>query len=136
VVEAPSRERSTGSRPWWQQREGRNRALLITFAALALLGILYPAFTNHLFAGDQRVVRVTLVQNAGQPAREALKQACGDLPGVRVVADRGNPDPRIQGRFPVRFDVSDITPAQYSALTGCINEQPKVLGFITENDGN
>ena len=138
-VAAPSGEQRTGTRPtrhWWQQREGRNRALLVTFAAIALLGILYPAFTNYLFAGDQRVVRVTMVQNAGQSAREALKQACGDLPGVRVVPDRGNPDPRIQGRFPVRFDVADTTPQQYSALSGCINRQPKVLGFITENDGN
>jgi hypothetical protein len=138
-VAAASGERTTRtppSRPWWQQRQGRNRALLVAFAAIALLGILYPAFTNHLFAGDQRVVRVTMVQDAGQPAREALKQACGRLPGVRVVADKGNPDPQIQGRFPVRFDVADITPQQYAALSGCINEQPKVLGFITENDGN
>jgi hypothetical protein len=36
----------------------------------------------------------------------------------------------------VRFDVSDITQPQYAALAGCINEQDKVLGFITENDGN
>ena len=138
-MDAPAGERKTGSTPggpWWQQREGRNRVLLVAFATIALLGILYPAFTNYLFAGDQRVVRVTLVQNAGQPAREALKEACGDLPGVRVVPDRGNPDPRIQGRFPVRFDVADITQEQYARLSGCINEQPDVLGFITENDGN
>ena len=101
-----------------------------------LLGILFVAFTNYLFAGDQRVVRVTMVQDAGQPAREALKQACGDLPGVTPVPDRGDPDPRIQGRFPVRFDVSDSTNEQYAALAGCINEQDEVLGFITENDGN
>jgi len=121
---------------WWRDRRRRDRALLVAFGLLALTGILFVAFTNYLFAGDQRVVRVTMVQDAGQPAREALKRACGDLPGVRPVADRGDPDPRVQGRFPVRFDVADSTPPQYAALAGCINEQDDVLGFITENDGN
>ena len=121
---------------WWRRKQSRDRALLIAFATLGLLGILFVAFTNYLFAGDQRVVRVTMVQDAGQPAREALKRACGDLPGVTPVPDKGDPDPRIQGRFPVRFDVSDSTPAEYAALAGCIEEQDKVLGIITENDGN
>src|SRR5688500_9403729 len=84
---------------WWRDKRQGDGALLIAFAALALTGILFVAFTNYLFAGDQRVVRVTMEQNAGQPAREALKQACGDLPGVTPVPDRGDPDPRIQGRF-------------------------------------
>ena len=122
--------------PWWRDAQARNKALLIAFAAIALTGMLFTAFTNYLFAGDQRVLRVTMVQDAGQPAREALKRACGDLPGISVVPDKGNPDPRIQGRFPVRFDVADTTPAEYSALTGCIDRQDKVLGYITENDGN
>ena len=121
---------------WWRSKQSRDRALLIAFGTLALLGILFVAFTNYLFAGDQRVVRVTMVQDAGQPAREALKRACGDLPGVTPVPDKGNPDPRIQGRFPVRFDVSDSTPAEYAALAGCIDQQDQVLGIITENDGN
>jgi hypothetical protein len=121
---------------WWRDARQRNRVLLITFAVLALGGILFPAFSNYLFAGDRRVVRVTMEQDAGQAAREGLKQACGGLPGVSVVPDRGNPDPRIQGRFPVRFDVADITPAQYAALSSCIERQPRVLGTITENDGN
>ena len=121
---------------FWRDRKQRDRALLIAFAVLALSGILFVAFTNYLFAGDQRVVRVTMVQDAGQPARLALKQACGDLPGVTPVPDKGDPDPRIQGRFPVRFDVADTTNAQYAALAACINRQDRVLGFITENDGN
>jgi len=122
--------------PWWREQARRNRALLIAAGTLGLLGILFPAFTNYLFAGDQRVVRVTMEQGAGQEARIALKDACGTLPGVTVVPDRGNPDPRIQGRFPVRFDVSDTTPAQYAALSGCINDQRGTLGIFTENDGN
>lgn len=108
------------------------------FAALALAGILFPAFTNYLFAGDQRVLVVTMEQGAGQPAREALKRACGDLPGVSVVPDRGDPDPRIQGRFPVRFDIADSTQRQEAALQGCVNnhEDLGVVGFLVENDGN
>ena len=121
---------------WWRDKRSRDRALLIAFATLGLLGILFVAFTNYLFAGDQRVVRVTMVQDAGQPAREALKRACGELPGVTPVADKGDPDPRVQGRFPVRFDVADTTPAQYAALAACIDDQPGVLGIITENDGD
>ena len=66
-----------------------------------------------------------MVQDAGQPARLALKQACGDLPGVRAVPDRGDPDPRIQGRFPVRFDVSDSSNEQYAALAACINDRTR-----------
>ena len=122
--------------PWWRDATKRTRVAVWAFAVLALGGILFPAFTNYLFAGDRRVLVVTMAQNAGQPAREALREACGSLPGVRNVADQGNPDPRIQGRFPVRFDIADITPAQYGALTGCIDRQPNVRGYLTERDGN
>lgn len=122
--------------PWWRDAQQRNRVVLITFATLALGGILFPAFTNYLFAGDKRVVVVTMAQDADQSDRESLKAACGSLPGVRVVADRGNPDPKIQGKFAVRFDVADITAPRYAALTSCISKQPGVRGLLTENDGN
>lgn len=108
---------------------------LASFAVLAVGGILFPAFTKYLFAGDQRVLVVTMEQNVGQPAREALRASCGGLPGVRVVPDRGNPDPRVQGRFPVRFDIADITADQYAALSSCINRTPGVRGFLNERDG-
>lgn len=132
------RHETAARHPWWRDGRSRNRALLIGFASLALLGILYPAFTNYLFAGDQRVMVVTMQQNSGQQAREALKQACGDLPGISVVADRGNPDPRIQGRFPVRFDIADTTAAQEAALVRCLNQNAGlgVLGYLPEKDGN
>ena len=123
-------------RPWWRDASQRNRVAVIVFAMLALAGILFPAFTNYLFAGDQRVLVVTMAPDAGQPEREALKQACGALPGVSVVADRGNPDPRIQGRFPVRFSIADTTDAQYAALTACVNRQPGVRGLLAERDGD
>lgn len=128
-------EHSGERAPWWRDARQRNRVLLVTFAMLALGGILFTAFTNYLFAGDQRVVRVTMVQDSGQAVREGLKRACGNLPGVKVVPDKGNPDPRIQGRFPVRFAISDITQGQLGALYGCIDRQPGILGTITENDG-
>ena len=121
-------------RPWWRDRVARTRVAVWAFAVLALGGILFPAFTNYLFAGDRRVLVVTMVQDAGQPAREALRASCGGLPGVRNVPDRGDPDPRIQGRFPVRFDIADITPTQYGALTGCIDRSPAVRGYLTERD--
>lgn len=112
---------------------------LVTFAVLALGGILFPAFSNYLFAGDQRVLVVTLEQDAGQTKREGLKAACGTLAGISVVADRGNPDPRIQGRFPVRFSIAGTTTQQEAALLLCLNqnrERFSVVGYLPENDGN
>lgn len=125
--------------PWWRDASKRNRAVLITFATLAFGGILFPAFSNYLFAGDRRVMVVTLEENAGQDKREGLKQTCGDLPGISVVADRGNPDPRIQGRFPVRFNIADTTTQQEAALLRCLNDNRvrfAVRGYLPENDGN
>ena len=132
VVESPAQ-------PWWRNAQRRNRAALVAFAALALGGILFPAFSNYLFAGDQRVLVVTLEADAGQDKREGLKRACGDLPGISVVPDRGNPDPRIQGRFPVRFDIADTTTQQEAALLRCLNDNRvrfAVRGYLPENDGN
>ena len=132
-------ETEAAQQPWWRNARRRNRAALVTFAVLALGGILFPAFSNYLFAGDQRVLVVTLEQDAGQDRREGLKIACGTLPGVSVVPDQGNPDPRIQGRFPVRFDIGDITTQQQAALLLCLNQNRErfaVLGYLPENDGN
>jgi len=132
-------EMEAAQQPWWRDARQRNRAALVTFAVLALGGILFPAFSNYLFAGDRRVLVVTLEQDAGQDRREGLKAACGTLPGVSVVPDRGNPDPRIQGRFPVRFDIADITTQQQAALLQCLNQNRErfaVLGYLPENDGN
>lgn len=123
---------TTAGLPWWRDRARRNRVALVAFACLALLGILYPAFTNYLFGGDRRVLVVTLDQGAGQDARDRLKQACGDLPGIGVVPDRGNPDPAVQGRFPVRFQISDTSASQQADLEQCINDQPGVRGFLTQ----
>ena len=121
-----------GAGSWWRDARKRDRTVIIVFACLALAGILFPAFSNYLFAGDKRVYVVTMAQDADQGDREALKRACGTLPGVRVVADKGDPDPRLQGRFAVRFDIKGATFQQEVALTSCINQQPGVRGFLQQ----
>lgn len=126
---------SPAAGPWWRDARRRNRVAVVVFAALALLGILYPAVTNYLLGGDRRVVVVTLEQGADQADRQEVKRACGSLPGVTVVADRGNPDPRVQGRFPVRFSIAGATTRQQAALEACVNELDVVLGFRTQARG-
>jgi hypothetical protein len=118
--------------PWWRDRDRRNRVALVVFAALALLGMLYPAVAGQLLGGDQRVLVVTMTQEAGQTERAALKAACGALPRVTVVEDRGNPDPRVQGRFPVRFAIAGASVADEARLTACVNGQRGVRGFLVE----
>jgi hypothetical protein len=120
------------TRPWWRDRRARNRVAVVAFAALALSGILFVAFTNYLFGGDRRVLVVTMDQDATEQDRESLKAACGDLPSVEVVADRGDPDPRLQGRFAVRFAIAGATTQEEAALQACVNGQPGVRGFLVQ----
>ena len=126
------------ARSGWRDASRRNRLVIIVFAVIVVGGMLYTGFTNYLFAGDQRVLVVTLANNAGQAKRDGLKAACGGLPGVSVVADRGNPDPAIQGRFPVRFDIADITSLRYSDLIRCLDQNSSrfsIVGYLPEKDG-
>jgi len=131
----PSGPTAGGAGPWWRDAGRRNRVAVVVFAALALLGILYPAVTNYLLGGDQRVVVVTLDQGSDQGDRDALKQACGTLPGVTVVEDRGDPDPRVQARFPVRFGISGTTTRQEADLETCVQQFDFVRGFRTQARG-
>ena len=126
----------TTAQPWWRDARQRNRVAVITFLSLALIGMLIAGFGNHLLAGDRRVLVVTMKGDTQQEQREALKRACGDLPGVSVVPDRG--DPSVQQNFPVRFDIAGTTLRQEAALQACLNEHADlgVEGFQTENDGN
>ena len=114
----------------------RTQSVLVAgFAALALTAMLITGVFDFLLAGDPRVLVVTMKQNVGEPARDQLKIDCGGLPGVTVVADQGNGDPRVQGRFPVRFKIGDTTPRQEAALEECINRHPgTVRGLLTEGD--
>lgn len=112
----------------------RTRVLIVLGAGLVVLSMLVTGI-NILLSPPKRVLVVTMQQDAGQADRIALKQACGGLPGVRVVADKGNPDPEVQGRFPVRFDIGTATFDQERALTACINANgQKVRGFLNEGD--
>lgn len=112
-----------------------NTVLISLFAALALAAILITGVFNYLLAGDPRVLVVTMRQGVGEAARAELKRDCGSLPGISVVADRGNPDPDIQGRFPVRFNIGGTTPQQEAALETCINDHgDTVRGLLSEGD--
>lgn len=117
---------STGTVP-----RSRNRALLIGFGVLALIGVLLPATFNYLLAGDRRQLVVTMRQGVSDADRETLKQACGSLPGITVVPDRGERE--AQYRFPVRFRISDTTQTEEAALNACINGYPQLVrGVLTE----
>ena len=112
----------------------RAKVLIGTGGAIVLFGMLVAGF-NILFGPPKLVEVVTMVQDATQEDRQALKDACGGLAGVRVVKDQGNPDPRVQGRFPVRFDIGRATTDQRIALERCINAHgTKVRGFLAEGD--
>jgi hypothetical protein len=133
VQDAASDPSVTGAlAPWWRDRRRRNRVALVAFATMAGLSMLYAAVVTQLLPGDQRVLVVTMAQDAGQEEREALKAACGSLPSVTVVADRGNPDPRVQGRFAVRFGISGASVSEEAALTECVDAQPGVRGFLVQ----
>jgi hypothetical protein len=112
-----------------------NTVLITLFAVLMIGSMVVTGVFNHLLAGDPRVLVVTMKQEAGEAARDQLKRDCGSLPGVRLVADKGNPDPRVQGRFPVRFQLEDATPRQEAALETCVTQHGStVRGLLIEGD--
>jgi hypothetical protein len=112
----------------------RTKVLIGIGAALVVISMLVTA-VHILVSPAKRVLVVTMKQEAGQADRVALKQACGGLAGVKVVADQGNPDPHIQGRFPVRFDIGTATFEQEKALTVCINAHGEMVrGLLNEGD--
>lgn len=112
----------------------RAKVLIAVGGVIMLLGMLVTAVFNYLLGGPQKVLVVSLKPEAGQAQRELLKADCGRLPGIVVVADKGNRDPHVQGRFPVRFDIGDATVQQEAALESCVNRHDFVRGFISEGD--
>jgi hypothetical protein len=112
----------------------RAKALIAIGGVLLLVSMLVTGIFGFLLAPPNKVLVVTLVPSAGQAERELLKADCGRLPGVEVVADKGNPDPHVQGRFPVRFDIGRATAPQEAALETCINRHAFVRGFVDEGD--
>jgi hypothetical protein len=112
-----------------------NTVLITLFGVLAATSIVVTGVFDKLLAGDPRVLVVTMKQDAVQADRDFLKRACGSLPGISVVPDKGNRDPAIQGRFPVRFSLANTTPAQEAALESCIDEHRELVrGILTEGD--
>ena len=113
----------------------RAKVLLVIGGLLVLGSMLVTGISGFLLAPPHKVLVVTMEPDAGETAREQLKADCGGLPGVKVVADQGNPNPDVQGRFPVRFDIGEATVQQEAALEACINEHEKtVRGFLSEGD--
>ena len=113
----------------------RTKVLIAVGGVLVLSSMLITGIFGFLLAPPNKVLVVTLEPGAGQVARLQLKADCGGLPGVKPVPDQGNPDPNVQGRFPVRFDIGRATVPQEAALEACINRHDKtVRGFLTEGD--
>lgn len=113
----------------------RAKVLIAVGGVIVLFSMLVTAVFSFLLAPPKKVLVVTMQQGAGETAREVLKDECGGLPGVAVVADKGNRDPRVQGRFPVRFDIGRATQQQEAALETCINaHRDTVRGFLSEGD--
>jgi len=109
--------------------------LVALFGVLMVAGIVITGVFNHLLAGDPRVLVVTMTQDAGQADRALLKRDCGSLPGVGVVPDKGNPNPAVQGRFPVRFSLAGATPPQEAALESCVDQHRSIVrGLLIEGD--
>lgn len=119
---------------WLSTSRGRTQALLLAFGLVALFGM-FLAGSKYLVQGDQRQLVVTMSTDVTAADRTALKQDCGALPGVTVVADKGAADR--QYRFPVRFGLGGATPAQEAALEGCVNGHGStVRGYLIEGGGN
>ena len=118
-----------------QPLSSRGKALLWIGGLLLLASMLVTGVFAFLLAPPDKVIVVFLNPGAGQSAREQLKADCGGLPGVEVVADKGNPDPEVQGRFPVRFAVGRATAPEQTALQSCIAKHDDIVrGVVFEGD--
>jgi hypothetical protein len=113
----------------------RAKVLIAVGGSILLFSMLVTAVFGFLLAPPKKVLVVTMVVGSGESARVQLKADCGGLAGVTVVKDQGNPNPDIQGRFPVRFDIGHATVQQEAALETCINKHTStVRGFLSEGD--
>ena len=111
----------------------RAKSLIWIGGVLLLASMLVTGVFAFLLAPPDKVMVVFMQPGGGETAREQLKSDCGRLPGVEVVADKGNPDPDVQGRFPVRFQVGEATSEQEAALQACVAKLDDVVrGFFFE----
>jgi hypothetical protein len=114
-----------------------NKVLVgVGFALMTASIVTAGVFTQLL--DHSRVLVVTMAEGVTQDDRVSLREACGGLPGVEVVPDRGDPNPEIQRAFPVRFDITDATPREEAAITTCVQQvqdrEGTVRGFLVEGD--
>lgn len=121
-----------GRMRWWEGRRGTNRIFIGAFAALGTIAIVVAGVFTKLLPGDTRQLVVILEQGVTAEDRDGIKQTCGELPGIDVVADRGNPS--VQSRFPVRFLIGGSTDQQEAALRTCI-EGFEVVTSTTVEEG-
>ena len=128
--------RPAGSTPWYRDRRKRDRATVYGFAVLGVAGVLLGGVLQFA-KGDQRVMVVTLERDPSTSLeqlaerRQLLKDACGDLPGIAVVPDRGRAD--AQARFPVRFSLRGTSNPQQAALEACLEQYRDVVrGYQVE----
>lgn len=113
----------------------RSKVLIAIGGLIVLFSMVVTAVFSYLLAPPRKVLVVTMQPDAGEAGRQALKDDCGQLPGVVLVEDQGNPDPTVQGRFPVRFDIGRANLQQEAALETCINRHnDTVRGFLSEGD--
>lgn len=113
---------------WWEGRKGTNRIIITAFGVLAATAIVVTGIFTRLVPGDSRQVLINVNQGITDADRTTVKQACGHLPGISVIADRGNP--ARQFAFPIRFRLTGSTPAQESALYACVNTFPQFVKGI------
>lgn len=93
--------------------------------ALLVSSVLVGAVAQLVYTGDEREVVVDLVLGHDPERREALRRDCSRLPGVALVADRGN---EAQARrFPARFSISGATVQQEQALFTCIRQYGDIV---------
>ncbi|MDP3713886.1 MAG: hypothetical protein Q8R60_15525 [Mycobacteriales bacterium] len=112
-----------------------NKVLLVVGGTLMTGSIVMAGVFAYFVEGRDRVLVVTMKQGVTQTDRDQLRADCGGLPGVEAVADRGNPDPDIQRRFPVRFVITGATPRQEAALEACVEARKEtVRGFLVDGD--
>lgn len=113
---------------WWEGRRGTNRILIGCFAFLACTAIVVVGVFTQLLSGESRHVSVTMRPGITDAQRQTVKDLCGGLPGISVIAEGGNQS--MQNPAPVRFRLANNDAQQESAFYACLNGFPTIVqGF-------
>lgn len=120
---------------WWEGRQGTNRILIGCFAFLAFTAIVVVGVFTRLLSGESRAVSVTMRPGITDAQRQTVKDVCGGLPGISVIAEGG--DQSMQSRVPVRFRLASSDVQQESAFYACLNDFPTIVqGFDPPTRGD